>query len=286
MDRMIQKKRIEGIWKINHFRGMFRAERKRIFSIQYVFVTALLLSLILGADTLNNMANLKLVTLDSASISFYQLYCEMIWNNGFFLLLFIPASLFVVLNLCQDIQEKMVYFYASRSNISAYIIVKIIIGISFTFLVSFIVLDIYVVISSGIMSVVRPGWSFDAFDGEVYRDLLFENPVLYFVLRNFYISLTMALFTGVGMVITVFIPNIYVAILSPLLSFFITDKLIALMNPTTIFSFSNIMNGNERNSETLWRAITSEFLFFLFCYCIISVIFYKGMKWRCYGERT
>lgn len=282
MDRIIKRQRKKD--KRIAFWGMLRSEGMRIFQLKNLLLTLLLVSLLIGLDLFNNYEAIMYISVDTKILYFYELYHRTISNTGFCILFLIPVSLPIVTNLCRDIRQKVVYFYATRSNIGAYILVKLLVGIVFTFLMTFLAFALFTGLGMWIFPVVDP--ELFSYSNDIYLDLLEKSPFRYFMLRNLYLSLTASLFSAVGMVVTVLIPNLYIAVLSPFLSFNIIDDLILILKSESIHTFTGIITGWIRNGRELGNAVLSMVLYFLFLYMIVGYLYYRLMEWRCYGERS
>jgi len=94
----------------------------------------------------------------------------------FYELLFIPTSFYVLINLCMDINQKMYYFYVSRSSFHAYLVAKVLVGVMFSFAVSFLALLLYIAVFSACMPMLTQEPTADL----LYRSIHSTSPYVYF----------------------------------------------------------------------------------------------------------
>ncbi len=258
--------------------GMFRSETKRMFTIQYFFKSALFMLILLSISVMTYF--------NQYGIEYSTLYVvfEKITLGGFFLeLIYIPASLFATQNLCMDIRQKSYYLYSSRSGKAAYIMAKIVVGVLFAFFITEVVLNIVLGIGECCMDVVDCEWYTGGAD--IYEDLLKNNTFLYFQMRIFFISLSSGLFTALGMLITVIVPNKYVAIVSAYMTAIILQKIELIIQVPGNVSIEMIIGGFVRAGNSIVGSVLYIFLFFMVCNVFLIYVFYKSMKRRCYGEK-
>lgn len=259
------------------YSGMFRGEIRRIFSLQYLSVSiiSILLITLFGIITFFQSHGYEGVT-------FYVLFGQ-ISVGGFFLeLMFIPVSYYIVTNLSMDLLQKSSFLYIARSSTSAYIFSKTVAGILFSILVSEIALNVFMVIGISSMESADMNWFTSGAD--VYKDLLQKNYLLYFEVRILYISMVAGLFTVAGMLLTVMLPNKYVAATSSFLAAILFDKFQLIINMPSELNISNIIGGFIRVSPSLLYSVSYVVLYLGGCILILSVIITKIMKWRIYGE--
>lgn len=214
---------------------------------------------------------------------FYYVFME-IFNGGYFAeLLFIPIGYFVTTNVCVDVTEKAYRFYVVRADIHSYILCKYIIGILYTFLMTMAVLNVFVMLGIHTMPVLREEYSDAIVD--VYKDLLLDQPIMYFELRILFVSLVTCIFVATGMAVSVFIHNLYVAALSPFLSYIIISRLqLILRTPTSIW-FEGILSGGVRNAPSVGGAVGYILSYVLACLLLVGWVYYDVWKRSCYGER-
>ncbi|MDE6232050.1 MAG: hypothetical protein K2M60_01700 [Lachnospiraceae bacterium] len=258
--------------------GMFKGEAKRIFSLRYlsVSVISMLLIMLLSAITYCRQYGVK-------SITFYALF-EKICMGGFFLeLIFIPASFYIVINLSMDLVQKSAYLYIARSNVSAYVIAKIVIGVIFSIIVTEVSLNIFLLIGINSMDTVDREWLTGGVD--VYEDILRYNSILYFEIRILYICAAAGFFTAAGMLLTVIIPNKYVAVVSSYMTAIMLEKIQLIAQVPSSIDISSITGGFIRTAPSVLHSVIYIVLFFSSCIAITAIFFIKIMKWRLYGER-
>lgn len=260
------------------FSGMIRGEMKRLFSLQYLSVSILSVLLIVALGVLTSIQNSG-----HGDVTFYALF-EQISIGGFFLeLIFIPISYYVVTNLSMDLLQKSSFLYIVRSDTSAYIFSKIVVGIFFSIFISEMALNLLMFIGINSMIPVDMDWYTGGAD--VYEDLLKKSYVFYFELRILYISMAAGFFTAAGMLLTAMLPNKYVAATSSFLAVILLDKFQLIINTPSKFNISNIIGGFVRIDSSLFCSAGYVVLYLGACMSIISVIYTKIMKWRIYGER-
>ncbi|MDO5517732.1 MAG: hypothetical protein Q4F66_09250 [Clostridium sp.] len=258
--------------------GMIRTEIKRIYSLKYVVVSICMTVFILSMGAIMYSERYGKFT----ELQFYDMFTSIFIGGYFYELIFIPIGLFILINLCTDINQKMVYMLASRSGVGVYIRAKIIAAIVFSFMISFLSIGSFIVIFSSYMTMFYDAPTYI----DIYTKLLETNIVLYFIVRVYFISLATVLFTLIAMLITVLIPNSYVAAMSSFFSFVIIDKLILILGLPNEVNITNIIAGLLNIGDSMSRTVVYVTFFFGTSIYIVSIVFYKMMKWRCYGERT
>lgn len=256
--------------------GMLRAERKRIFSIRNIGFTVLALVVFIGISWLSYYKKLG-----GTEITFYGMFSSIMYGGLFYELAFIPASFYVMINLCEDINQKSVYLYSSRANIKAYILSKSIIGVAFTMLTVFAAWNICMFIGTRVFTVV----DYEYTDMDVYRDVLEKNVYWYFQLRILYFSLATGLFTSMGCLLTTIIPNKYVAVTAPYFMFMAFFLLQSMMHMPTNSILIFFIAGVIRVSSSLFVSIAYILMYFLIGIISSTYLYYKIMLRRCYGER-
>lgn len=263
---------------IKPYPGMFREELRRMFTIKYLGESVIFMLLILA---LSVTAFFQQYGIQGSTL--YTVF-ENITMGGFFLeLIYIPASLFVVLNLSMDVRQKSYYLYSVRSGKGAYIIAKIVVGIAFSLLVTEISLNLMLGAGAVFLDIADKDYYSGGVD--IYEDLLKSNPFLYFEMRVLFISFSSALFTGFGMIITAVIPDKYVAIASAYMSSILFQKIELIVRIPESMDVSGIMGGFVRVSDSLLRSVTYILLFFVSGIAVTVYGFSKIMKRRCYSEK-
>lgn len=258
--------------------GMFKTEIKRMFSLKCFLSSVLfmIILLLLGAIMYFREYEWEYVKL-------YYIFEGMTVGGFFVELIYIPASLFASTNLCMDIRQKGYYLYSSRSGKLPYIISKILVGVLFAFVVTEVAFNIVV----GLGACVMPIADADYYTGgaDVFEDVLRFSPVLFFEMRIFFISLSTGLFTAVGMIITVAMPNIYIAVMSSFLASRIIPEISYLFPLPTEMHIQAISEGFIRVSSSALVSILYVFVFFTALTLVSSAIFVMVMKRRCYGAK-
>lgn len=258
---------------------MCRAEMKRMFSISNVLIT-LGLSLLIIVMAVTTYAREYGLTNEY----FYHLYKELFCGGYFCELLFISIGYFVTTNVCMDIIGKGYYMFMARTNIHSYILSKYIIGVVYSFVMTVVILNIFVFWGTHAMSAVNS--SYYSGGADVYEDLLRNNVLGYFELQILFVSLVTSLFVAVGMVLSVLISNLYVAALSPFLTYITVTKLQLIFRMPECTQFEGIIAGFIRTSSTVKGSVCYILMFYISCLLLVGYVYYSVMKRRCLGERN
>lgn len=263
---------------MKEYLGMFRAEIKRMFTVQYFIKSVLFMLIVLG---LSVTTYIKQYGTDGCTL--YTLF-ENITMGGFFLeLIYIPASFLAALNLSMDIRQKSYFLYSARSGKAAYIISKITVGVLFAFVISEAAINIMLGAGASVMDIIDKSYYTGGVD--LYEDVLKNNTLLYFEMRVFFISLSAGMFTAAGMLVTSIIPDRNVAVMSAYLTSIILQKLELILNLPDSVDISGIIGGFVRVNTSAIHSVVYIFLFFISCIVFLIYVFNKAMKRRCYDEK-
>lgn len=108
--------------RMKAYLGMVKTEIKRIFTVKYFIISLLLMMILIG------MGNCMFFqTIGTGDCTFYNVFENTMVGGYFMELIYIPASLYAIVNLCMDINQKCYYLYSSRSGKKAYILAKFIV---------------------------------------------------------------------------------------------------------------------------------------------------------------
>lgn len=258
--------------------GMFKTEIKRIFSLRCFLSSVLFMVILL---LLGVMMYFREYEWEYAKL--YYVFEGMTVGGFFVELIYIPASLYASTNLCMDIRQKGYYLYSLRSGKLAYITSKILVSVLFAFIVTEVAFNIVV----GLGACVMPIADADYYTGgaDAFEDVLRFSPALFFEMRIFFISLSAGLFTAIGMIITVAMPNIYIAVMSSFLASRIIPEISYLFPLPTETHIQAISEGFIRISSSALLSVLYAFALFTALTLISAAIFVIMMKRRCYGAK-
>ncbi len=260
------------LWK------MGRTEIKRLFSFTNIISTLCFSILIIIICVVTYIKQNGLIDLN-----FYYMFNHILYGGYFIELLFIPLGYLVTTNVCIDMTEKVFRLFIARTSTYSYIIAKYIIGIIYSFVMTMLVMNIFVAIGMTIMPVVDE--SYYSGGADVYEDLLRFHGILYFEMRILFVSLVTSFFVAIGMILSAVIHNQYVSALSPYLAYIITTKLQLILRMPEQTQFSSILSGFTRTSASVGGSVVYIILFHMSCLLIIGFVYIRVMKRRCCGEK-
>ncbi len=257
---------------------MCKTEMKRLFSFRNVVVTIAISAVVMVMCVATFLKEKGLY-----ETYFYNVFAEIFTGNFFGDLLFVSIGYFVTTNVCMDIIEKVYRYFMIRSNINAYIISKYIIGVMYSFLLSVVILNLFVFVGTKLLPVVDVTYYSGGVDR--FEDLLKSNADQFFQMRILFTSLGISFFVAIGMTLSVLIKNYHVAALSPFLLYIVITKLQVMFPPSEDINFAFLMSGSVRTSPLLPNTICYIILFFSSCIFAAGILFFYVMRRRCCSER-
>lgn len=263
-----------------HFFDMCRTERRRLFNISICGRTVLIAVCVLAMGVLtfiNEDSNIKVV-----DNYFYSLFCKYFTRGTFYQLLLVPVGYYIMYGICTDLEEKMSFFFVTRSNINAYIAAKFVVGILYAFLMFELTFNIFCICGTNILKIVD--YSYYSGGSDVYEDVLKINPYLYFELRIFIASLIMSLFVGVGMFVTVFFGNKYIGALSAFLSCIIINKVEVVFDVNELFFYENIVEVGIRPFSSAIASVGAIAGVTIASLFVVYILYYNLFRRKLSGE--
>ncbi|MDE7430319.1 MAG: hypothetical protein K2N34_00130, partial [Lachnospiraceae bacterium] len=251
---------------------------KRMFTFQYFIKSVLFMLILLGLSVITYFKQYG-----AENCTLYAIVEDITMGGFFFELIYIPASLFAVLNLGMDIRQNGYYLYSVRSSKAAYIIAKIAVGVLFAILITETAMNIMLGTGASFLDIIDR--EFYTGGADIYEDVLKNSTFLYFEMRIFFISLSAGLFTAMGMFVTAIIPDRYVAVSSSYMASIIFQKLELILQLPDRVDVSGIIGGFVRVSTSVIHSVA--YIVLLFCSGIVflTYVFNKIMRRRCYDEK-
>lgn len=244
--------------------------RRSILSGSFVWITGLLLIWLL----INSSAEITMTSFRSV-ISVPQVFNSALSNvNGFSFLLPALASMGYGWSHCLDTQCGFRFAATERIGIRAYVIARVLSAVLSAFLAAAISSGIYLIILCSLdFAAPQPEYLRHAY---AYLNFVAEGQLtLYYVVRIFILGLACGLFSVFSLLVSAYIPNVYLSILSPIIAFYAWYVICASLY-LNVVRLDCIIFGQTFSSET-WSFIWAvEVLLVLTALC--GYLFYRRLR--------
>ncbi|MEG2290663.1 MAG: hypothetical protein RR891_08120 [Clostridium sp.] len=184
---------------------------------------------------------------------------------------------------CSDLNNNFIQDIIIRDGVKAYSKAKIVVNILVTFLVCFFGLMFFVVLLNLTMPLLS-----QSIDSQMLMDkpyghiLLGRTPILYFIIKSFLFSLSAAFWSTVGLYISSYIPNNFVAISAPFVSYYILGEIGEFLPP--FFNFRLLAEGYNIINQNATITIIYTFIFYAILTMGVSGLFIKNIRRRIGNE--
>lgn len=170
---------------------------------------------------------------------------------------------------CDDWNNKNIYSVLTRCNIKRYSRVKILSGAVGAMLVSFIGFILLAFLLAFFMPLATDQAVSNFATEEPYGFLVKECPFIYLIVRLLIFSLFLSLWVIVGLFFSTIIPNNFVSLAMPLISYYLIgnlcDYLPGFININHITNCTNILGGN----------VIITFVYSLLFFIVLILLFIK-----------
>lgn len=209
---------------------------------------------------------------------------SMLFGLGAFknmIILLAPMS--YISTFCSDLNNNFIQDIIIRDGIKAYAKAKVIINIIVTFFAVFFGLMLLLLVLSLIMPLLPTSLNSEIALSKPYGHILMGNtPILYFIIKSFLFSLSTAFWSTVGLYISSYIPNNFVAIAAPFISYYILGEIGEFLPP--FLNFRCLAEGYNVLNQNATVTIIYTAIFFISLTIVISKLFIKNVERRIGNE--
>lgn len=199
--------------------------------------------------------------------------------GGFSELTILLGALPFAMSFCEDLSSNFIKFLVIRGNIFKYSLSKIITCISSS--IASITLGralLIFILQFKIPLVSTISANYEASVEGTFGFLLTSgNYISYFLVDILFIAITCSIFAIIGLVITTYLPNKFLAITAPIISYFLLYQLAIGLALPSFLKIDKIMKGIFIIGSPSVN-IVYVLLLGIIAYLIGSYVFYKGVK--------
>ena len=193
------------------------------------------------------------------------------------------ASIPYMASFCSDWNNKFIQSVAIRSGVSSYAKSKLIVNIITTFLLVFLSLISFVLLLNLKMPLTYQDINSGVIISKPYGYILMGNsPIIYFIIRSFLISISAVFWCTVGLYISSYIPNNFVAISTPFISFYLLGEIGEFL--PHFFNFRMLAYGFDVINKGALITIIYTLVFFTVLTLIVGMLFIRNVKRRVGNE--
>ncbi|KLE16320.1 ABC transporter permease [Clostridium sp. C8] len=252
--------------------GYIKADLKRCFTSIWFFIAVIGISL---SYFLGDFGDLTMNISRFDVLSFMKISSSIGYFSELTILL---AALPFTMSFCEDIENNYIRFLIIRGNSFKYALSKIIVCIVSSFISVFVgKACIILFLMTKLPLVSETTGNYEVFINQTFGYLLInKNFILYFIIEIFFTAVICSMFSIIGLTITTYINNKFLAITAPIISYFIFYQISRAMKLPTYLSVNRLMNGDFILGKPMTNIIYVTVIGIL-TYSLGLLIFYKGV---------
>lgn len=252
--------------------GYIKADLKRCFTSIWFFIAVLGISL---SYFFGDFGDLTANTSRFDVLSFMKISSSIGYFSELTILL---SALPFTMSFCEDIENNYIKFLIMRGNSFKYALSKTIVCILSSLISVFLgKACVILFLTTKLPLVSKVTGNYDVFINETFGYLLINGKfILYFIVQIFFTAIICSMFSIIGLTITAYINNKFLAITAPIIIYFIFYQISRAMDLPTYLSVNRLMSGSFILGKPITNIIYITVIGVL-TYLLGLLIFYKGV---------